>query len=211
MTQLGQELLRPASQYYSTPGGATEAAKVHAVKEASYLSSMDQFYAELAEMERQFDLRLDLEQDKFGLEERKFELTEERFEWEKETSEEDQELDWYKARTDRRQVTGNLSARQSELELAREIGEKEEEFGRDEFDWRQRQAGGRLRGGVTTGNQSRYVLPPGFGTKKGMGWDPGKEPEPGAGSGTQHDWSSAPEPFDYGGATPDPYRSRSYR
>lgn len=56
MTELGQELLKPSSQYYTTPGGATEAAKIHAVKEATFLSQMDQFYTSLEETKREFDL-----------------------------------------------------------------------------------------------------------------------------------------------------------
>ena len=108
MGLLGKELLQPSSQYYSRPGAGTEAAKVHATKEASYLSSMDQFYAELDEMTRQFDLSLGLkdrmfglEEDKFGLEQERFGLEGEKFEFDKEQTDETSELEWFKAQTGR--------------------------------------------------------------------------------------------------------------
>lgn len=76
--------LLPSEAYYSGPRGGIDAAKVEAGKKASYLSSMDQYYAQLEETERQFDVMSAFQEKRFGLEERKFE-------WEKEYRE-----DWLK-------------------------------------------------------------------------------------------------------------------
>jgi hypothetical protein len=45
----------PSYTSYATPYDAMNAAKADALKRASYLSSMDQFYAQLDESKRQFD------------------------------------------------------------------------------------------------------------------------------------------------------------
>lgn len=45
----------PAESQYSKPGAADERARQEAIKKATYLSSMDQFYANLAETTREFN------------------------------------------------------------------------------------------------------------------------------------------------------------
>lgn len=52
--------LLPSEAYYTGPSRHLDAAKVEAFKKASYLSQMDQFYAQLSESERQFDIQAGL-------------------------------------------------------------------------------------------------------------------------------------------------------
>jgi len=47
--------LLPSETAYTSPGAYVNAAKVEAVKRATYLSSMDQFYSQLEESTRQFE------------------------------------------------------------------------------------------------------------------------------------------------------------
>lgn len=120
--------LLPAESYYTGPRGATDAAKVEATKKASYLSQMDQFYAQLAEMERQFDVTA-------GLREKYFEFeTGERFEWEKEYG------------------AGELELRGEDIEMRREIGlagprattqaaQWQYKLGVEELEWKEEEAG----------------------------------------------------------------------
>ena len=75
--------LLPAETYYTKPGASVDVAKVEAVKRASYLSMMDQFYAQLAESERQFDITATFKEKEFGLREKEFSLAERSFGWEK--------------------------------------------------------------------------------------------------------------------------------
>lgn len=49
----------PAESHYQTPGAYDAVLSGEALKRAAYLSSMDQFYANLDESERQFDLTLE--------------------------------------------------------------------------------------------------------------------------------------------------------
>lgn len=48
-------LFNPAESAYTTPGAYDQLLRAEATKRASYLASMDQFYAELTESTRQFD------------------------------------------------------------------------------------------------------------------------------------------------------------
>jgi len=129
---IGSDFLTAASPYLRSPGADIKAAKVEATKQASYLSSMDQFYAELAEMERQFDLTLGFKEKGLELEESRFGLEEEKFEFTKETTEEASELEWYKARTGRigeeakeDYYSGVLSQGEEELDIKRLATESE--------------------------------------------------------------------------------------
>lgn len=45
----------PAESAYGTPGAYSQALRAEATKRASYLSEMDQFYAQLEESKRQFE------------------------------------------------------------------------------------------------------------------------------------------------------------
>lgn len=78
--------LLPAEAYYTGPKGRMDVGRAEATKKAAYLSSMDQFYAQLEEMERQFDVTAGLQREAFEFE------TGERFEWEKEYGREELEL-----------------------------------------------------------------------------------------------------------------------
>lgn len=49
-------VLLPTESQYGNPGAYTEAIRAEATKQATYLSNMDQFYAQLDESKRQFDL-----------------------------------------------------------------------------------------------------------------------------------------------------------
>lgn len=54
------EFFTPAESLYTKPGAADERARQAVIKRANYLSQMDQFYAELAETKREFDLEYGL-------------------------------------------------------------------------------------------------------------------------------------------------------
>jgi hypothetical protein len=51
-------LFNPSETHYTTPGAYDELLRGEATKRASYLASMDQFYAQLTESTRQFDATL---------------------------------------------------------------------------------------------------------------------------------------------------------
>ena len=62
--------------YYRGPGADIAIAKVEALKKSSYLSSMDQFYAQLEETRRQFDIGADFQQQSLDIQESKVNLME---------------------------------------------------------------------------------------------------------------------------------------
>lgn len=62
----------PTEAAYVGPGDFERAVLGEAVKRGSYLSQMDQFYAQLEEMEKEFTERMALEEKKLGFEERKW-------------------------------------------------------------------------------------------------------------------------------------------
>ena len=61
----------PAESAYGTPGAYSQALRAEATKRASYLSEMDQFYAQLEESQRQFNESLAFQEEsweeEFGL------------------------------------------------------------------------------------------------------------------------------------------------
>jgi hypothetical protein len=57
--------LLPRVTSFSSPEAYTEAAKAEAHKKASYLAQMDQFFTQLQEATRQFDLTLEFQQKSF--------------------------------------------------------------------------------------------------------------------------------------------------
>lgn len=79
----------PAESAYQDPYQYREALRAESVKHASYLSSMDQFYAELDEMQRQFDQTMGYKRDVLGFEREKFGET---LAWEKERAASEFEL-----------------------------------------------------------------------------------------------------------------------
>jgi hypothetical protein len=64
--QIGMFL--PSESQYLKPGSYDDALRAQAVKIANYLSSMDQFYANLDESKRQYDLTLSWQKESFGQE-----------------------------------------------------------------------------------------------------------------------------------------------
>lgn len=59
-------VLLPTESQYSAPGAYTEAVRAEAQKQATYLSNMDQFYAQLDESKRQFDLNYSAREKEFS-------------------------------------------------------------------------------------------------------------------------------------------------
>lgn len=67
----------PTEAAYTKPGAYGVAARTEATKRAAYLSSMDQFYAQLEEVTREFEKIFGLKEKEFGLRERELEGLEE--------------------------------------------------------------------------------------------------------------------------------------
>jgi len=63
----GIGLFLPSESAYSKPGAFEDSLRAEAMKQAAYLSSMDQFYAELDESTRQFDEQMAWSQDSFKM------------------------------------------------------------------------------------------------------------------------------------------------
>ena len=155
----------PSESLYKEPGMALVAAKAEGVKKASYLSSMDQFYAELGEKSRQFDLSYGLEESRFGLSEKRFGLEGEKFVWEKERFERVEELErWREA-----QVSGRHS---QALQAQSELAEERLDFERDVFESgeAEREATGEFFQDIygsrgATGSQTSY------GDEEQVAWD----------------------------------------
>lgn len=85
-------MFTPAEAHYKRPGAYEEMLKAEALKRAAWLSSMDQFYANLAEAKRQFDLTLEFKTETRDIEMEQrvaefgatMELEREKLDWEKE-------------------------------------------------------------------------------------------------------------------------------
>lgn len=60
----------PTEAAYTKPGAYSVAARTEATKRAAYLSSMDQFYAQLEEVTREFEKTFGLKEKEFGLKEK---------------------------------------------------------------------------------------------------------------------------------------------
>lgn len=114
----------PGESAYRTPGAYTEAMRLEATKRATYLSQMDQFYAQLEESARQFDLgfeieqeRLSLEKERFGLEQQYFGLAQEQLAWEKEYGEAKLGLEGRQLDISEKWYTGQLELGEKELDV----------------------------------------------------------------------------------------------
>lgn len=59
-------LFLPAESAYGTPGAYSQALRAEATKRASYLSQMDQFYAQLEESQRQFDEMMEYREEELS-------------------------------------------------------------------------------------------------------------------------------------------------
>ena len=78
MGEIGMFL--PAESAYETPGAFSQALRAEATKRASYLSQMDQFYAQLEESKRQFEETLSFQKESW---EQEFGLSQEQLEFNK--------------------------------------------------------------------------------------------------------------------------------
>lgn len=90
-------VLLPAESLYREPGQAVAAARIEAAKRAQYLADMDQFYAQLEEQTREFDIQSAFRRDVF--------------EFEKTTK-----------ATEEAMLQEDLALRQQRLELERQLG-----------------------------------------------------------------------------------------
>jgi len=147
--------LLPRETAYSSPVAYTEAAKAEAYKRSSYLASMDQFYAELNESTRQFDLNLawqkeslekelGLEREKLDLSREAFGLEEEKFEWQKEVSEDEMSLEGRKLDIEEQRMKndyllgrGQISASRYATSSQSALGHRELDIKEEEMDFEQ--------------------------------------------------------------------------
>lgn len=65
-------IFTPSEAAYAGPGQFEKMVLGEAIKRGTYLSQMDQFYAQLEEMEREFTEKLGLEERRLGFEEKKW-------------------------------------------------------------------------------------------------------------------------------------------
>ena len=110
----------PSKSQYRHPGEFEQVAKAEAVKKATYLSSMDQFYAQLGESARQFDAGQEFKEEQ--LEETKYQFRESLGFQEEELSERGRQFD----------VSTGLSEtqmEQQESQYARSLKEESRQFG----------------------------------------------------------------------------------
>jgi len=98
-------IFNPAESNYGTPGAFDKMLQAEAQKRAAYLSSMDQFYENLAESQRQFDETLG-----FKTETRDLEL-----DWAQEKFEKEQILDRERLSAEKEYNEGILSLKEREL------------------------------------------------------------------------------------------------
>jgi len=96
----------PAESQYGTPGAFDKLLQAEAQKRAAYLSSMDQFYENLAEATRQFNETLE-----FKTETRDLEL-----DWQKEKFGKEQVLDRERLEAEKTYSEGMLGLREREIE-----------------------------------------------------------------------------------------------
>lgn len=101
----------PSESHYKYPGAYSQALKAEAVKTANYLSSMDQFYAQLEESQRQFNEMLAFREDVFARE-----LEFNRWRWEETFDIQRERLDW-----EREYGTRALDIEEDRLDLTRDL------------------------------------------------------------------------------------------
>ena len=113
-------VLLPTESQYGNPGAYTEAIRAESNKQATYLSNMDQFYAQLDESKRQFDLNY---------------------------SAREKEFDWTKGFEEKKLAhqttidTRKLELQEKEAELMRQIKEKELQFAETQLGFQKEQLG----------------------------------------------------------------------
>lgn len=110
--------LLPTEALFEEPGAYSGVLKAEALKRASYLSSMDQFYAELDESSKRFE-------QQYSLAEREFEFGQEQSLWEREFAETGRE--------------GETALASRQLDLQAELGRGELALGRSELGIKQGQ------------------------------------------------------------------------
>jgi len=117
----------PSESLYKEPGMALVAAKAEGNKRASYLSSMDQFYAELEEKTRQFDKSYGLEERRVDTGDKYYGLEEDKLSWEKERFERTEELTKWQGREESSRQARTIAAQS-------DMAEDRLEFERDVFE-----------------------------------------------------------------------------
>lgn len=144
--------MAPREAYYTGPSRGVDAVKVEATKRASYLSSMDQFYAQLEEMERQFDIGTRLAEERqewteeYGTRELDIreavtaweqEFREKEFEWQEEYGEAtlEQQMALGKMQSEAQVTTARLGA--GTQRYVGRLGLKATEM---EYDWKEEEA-----------------------------------------------------------------------
>jgi len=115
-----------------------EALRGQMVKQASYLSSMDQVYAQLDEQARQFDDTMTQRESEFG---RKLKYEYDALEQSSEQFDSKLRLDWYGAKTQRKSVTNAAKNQQKQLRLQQQQLQAQQEQFSSELAWQQEQFG----------------------------------------------------------------------
>lgn len=115
----------PAESSYTDPIASREALRAEGVKQAAYLSSMDQFYAELEEMKRQFSENLGYREDVLSFEREKFQKT---LEWDKAKSERGFELEERKL-----DIYDRATAADRESDMEKRLALRESRFLQDYY------------------------------------------------------------------------------
>lgn len=110
-------LFLPPEAAYTKPGAWRGAVEAEATKRATYLSQMDQFYAQLEEATRQFEATFGLKEEELELERERFAEAAEQFEATFGLSKEE------------------LRLKEEQLELARETLAQEERMGKFAYTW----------------------------------------------------------------------------
>ena len=115
-----------------------EALRGQMTKQASYLSNMDQVYAQLDEQAREFDKTMTQRESEFG---RKLEYEYDALEQSGEQFDSKLRLDWYGAKTQRSSVKKSAQLQQQQIDNQRDQSEAlldwEQEKFEEEMDWKQ--------------------------------------------------------------------------
>lgn len=142
-----QKLL-PSAGAFANPQDFQSFLQAQALQKSSYLSSMDQFYAQLDETSRQFNESLGIQKGKLSLEEKYFGLEEKKFDWEKEKFGEEFVFDKEKFAQD-------IGLRKTELEQTKEYQTGTLELGKERLEIEEKGTGGMQFIGPTFAEQEQ--------------------------------------------------------
>ena len=121
MAGTGLGLFLPSETAYKDPGRFRDVLMAEGAKEASYLASMDQFFAQLEESQRQFDVTTEQRQEFFETE----------LAWEREKSAEELAFSYWAKEEDIGLGERELGVRQTGQELSYDVGMAGVEAGRE--------------------------------------------------------------------------------